>query len=141
MLHYDTMRWQYSPIPIVWMDSQHRSLVTWKRPNMKLPEYSQRPEGVPQLFSLQRLTYSVANFTEFYLKDIENKVCSPTAQPRILKESAATAWVDGCNALGPVVGTFCMDLAIKKAKEAGVAVVTAKGITRYFLGMTIYLPC
>ena len=38
-------------------------------------------------------------------------------EPLIVKESPATAYVDGKNLLGPVVGTFCMQLAIKKAKE------------------------
>lgn len=47
--------------------------------------------------------------------------------PKILKEHAASAWVDGNNLLGPVVGNFCMDLAIKKAKETGVGWVVAKG--------------
>lgn len=35
--------------------------------------------------------------------------------------------MDGRNLLGPVVGNFCMDLAVKKAKEAGVGMVNAKG--------------
>ncbi|CAG2103471.1 unnamed protein product, partial [Medioppia subpectinata] len=38
-------------------------------------------------------------------------------EPIILNESASTAWVDGNNLLGPVVGMFCMELAIKKAKQ------------------------
>lgn len=44
-----------------------------------------------------------------------------------LSERAGTAWVDGRNLLGPVVGNFCIDLAVKKAKEAGVGWVSAKG--------------
>lgn len=31
--------------------------------------------------------------------------------------------------LGPSVGKFCMDLAIKKAKEMGLGMVVAKGMT------------
>ena len=46
---------------------------------------------------------------------------------RCVAERAGTAWVDGKNLLGPVVGNFCMDLAVKKAKEAGVGWVSAKG--------------
>jgi len=34
--------------------------------------------------------------------------------------------VDGGNLLGPVVGNFCMSLAIKKAKDAGIGWVVAK---------------
>jgi LDH2 family malate/lactate/ureidoglycolate dehydrogenase len=45
-----------------------------------------------------------------------------------LKETAATAYVDGQNGLGPVVGNYCMDLAIKKAKGSGVGWVVAKGV-------------
>ena len=48
--------------------------------------------------------------------------------PVIVKDSAATSFVDGRNVLGPVVGNFCMDIAIKKAKEAGVGWVVAKGM-------------
>ncbi|KAH9635831.1 hypothetical protein HF086_002391 [Spodoptera exigua] len=57
------------------------------------------------------------NRLEFYINDCQSKACVPTAKPEILKESGATAWVDGHNALGATVGNFCMDLAIKKAKE------------------------
>ncbi|KAK6036036.1 malate/L-lactate dehydrogenase [Cooperia oncophora] len=35
-------------------------------------------------------------------------------EPIIIKEKGATAWVDGCNLLGPVVGNFCMKLAVQK---------------------------
>lgn len=66
-------------------------------------------------------------FTEIYLNDIKAKVCNQNVKPKILKETAATAWVDGQNGLGPVVGNFCMDLCIRKAKESGIGWVVAKG--------------
>ncbi|KAL3285671.1 hypothetical protein HHI36_000203 [Cryptolaemus montrouzieri] len=47
------------------------------------------------------------------------------SEPTITKESSATAWVDGHNALGPIVSTFCMKIAIQKAKEVGAAIVVA----------------
>ncbi|ETN74044.1 malate/L-lactate dehydrogenase [Necator americanus] len=46
-------------------------------------------------------------------------------------ERAGSAWVDGKNLLGPVVGNFCMDLAVKKAKDAGVGWVVAKGSNHF----------
>jgi LDH2 family malate/lactate/ureidoglycolate dehydrogenase len=49
-----------------------------------------------------------------YMNDIEGGSCDGKATPVVLKESPATAWVDGKNGLGPVVGNFCMDLAISK---------------------------
>lgn len=61
------------------------------------------------------------------MNDIISGACKPEVQPKVLKESAATALVDGGSALGATVSHFCMDLAIKKAKESGVGWVTAKG--------------
>lgn len=53
-------------------------------------------------------------------------------KPEILHEKQSTAWVDGKNLLGPVVGNFCMDIAIEKAKETGIGWVVAKGLTHTF---------
>ncbi|KAL0279211.1 UNVERIFIED_CONTAM: hypothetical protein PYX00_000817 [Menopon gallinae] len=71
------------------------------------------------------------NRIEIYIKDLRAGLCQTKDPPKILKESPATAWVDGVNCLGPVVGNFSMDLAIKKAKECGVGWVAAKGSNHY----------
>lgn len=63
-----------------------------------------------------------------YVKDVKTGVCAGDGTPEILQEKASTAWVDGKNLMGPVVGNFCTDLAIKKAKETGVGWVVAKGL-------------
>lgn len=39
----------------------------------------------------------------------------------------ATGLVDGKNLLGPVVGSFCMDLALRKARDVGIGWVVARG--------------
>ncbi|VDM77364.1 unnamed protein product, partial [Strongylus vulgaris] len=82
---------------------------------------------------LNRLDHIICNvlFAEMYVMDLEKKTCKPDGVPKILKERAACAWVDGENLLGPVVGNFCMDLAIQKAKQAGVGWVVAKGSNHY----------
>lgn len=49
----------------------------------------------------------------------------------ILKQKGATAWVDGQNLLGPVVGNYCAELSIKLAKEHGVGWVVCKGSNHY----------
>jgi LDH2 family malate/lactate/ureidoglycolate dehydrogenase len=49
-----------------------------------------------------------------YVRDIKAGTTNSTDEPLIVKESVATALVDGNNLLGPVVGNFCMSLAIKK---------------------------
>lgn len=51
--------------------------------------------------------------------------------PKILKQKGSTAWVDGENLLGPVVGNFCTYLAVKLAKEFGVGWVVCKGSNHY----------
>lgn len=62
-----------------------------------------------------------------YLSDMLKKICDGDVTPTIEKESVSTALVDGNNGLGPVVGNFCMDLAIKKAKATGIGWVCVKG--------------
>ena len=62
-----------------------------------------------------------------YVNEVEKKICDQSATPLIVKESVSTAVVDGRNGLGPVVGNFSMELAIKKAKETGIGWVSARG--------------
>uniref|UniRef100_A0A1A9VE73 Malate dehydrogenase n=1 Tax=Glossina austeni TaxID=7395 RepID=A0A1A9VE73_GLOAU len=105
--------------------------------------------GVPQIHAEQQADLLVAadyrgyishglNRLQHYLNDLSTKSAEGTAVPKILKESPATAWVDGCNGLGAVVGNFCMDLAIKKAKKVGVGWVCAKNCNHY--GMCGWYP-
>ncbi|VDO63219.1 unnamed protein product [Heligmosomoides polygyrus] len=70
------------------------------------------------------------NRLDMYVRDCAKKVCKLDGSPTVLKR-AGTAWVDGHSLLGPVVGNFCMDLAVKKAKEAGVGWVVARGSNHY----------
>ncbi|KAM9351831.1 putative oxidoreductase YjmC [Symphorus nematophorus] len=71
------------------------------------------------------------NRMDMYVKDIRSGICAKDGEPVVEKESAATALVDGKNLLGPVVGNFCMNLAIKKAKEVGIGWVVAHGSNHY----------
>lgn len=61
------------------------------------------------------------------MKDIESGITVSNVEPAILKETAATAHVDGKNVLGPVVGNFSMAIALKKSKDVGIGFVVAKG--------------
>ncbi|XP_046661708.1 uncharacterized oxidoreductase YjmC-like isoform X3 [Homalodisca vitripennis] len=74
------------------------------------------------------------NRLAIYVQDVQLKLADGAAVPSIIKETTATAWVDGKNALGPVVGNFCMDVAIKKAKECGIGWIVAKGSNQYGIG-------
>ncbi|XP_046454278.1 uncharacterized oxidoreductase YjmC-like isoform X2 [Daphnia pulex] len=71
------------------------------------------------------------NRLEMYVQDISTKICDGNAIPTIEKEKFSTALVNGQNSLGPVVGNFCMNLAIEKAKKHGVGWVTANNSNHY----------
>ncbi|XP_074034221.1 uncharacterized oxidoreductase YjmC [Leptinotarsa decemlineata] len=90
------------------------------------------------------------NRLEMYLRDVQGGFTSPNATCTIEKETMATAVVDGNNGFGAVIGKFCMDLAIEKARKAGIGMVVAhhsnhfgiagiyslQAIERGFLGMS-----
>lgn len=65
------------------------------------------------------------NRLDMYMRDIQKNACKKSGEPQIVRERAATAWVNGNNLLGPVVGNFCTDLAVRKAKQSGIGWVVA----------------
>ncbi|XP_071444240.1 uncharacterized oxidoreductase YjmC-like [Hetaerina americana] len=71
------------------------------------------------------------NRLSMYVEDVRNGTTDPCATPEVIKEKSAVALVDGKNGLGPVVGNFCMDLAMEKAKETGVGWISARGTNHY----------
>lgn len=71
------------------------------------------------------------NRLDMYVRDIRAGTTDSSKEPTIIKESPATAFVDGQNLLGPVVGDFCMQLAIQKAKQVGIGMVVANRSNHY----------
>lgn len=71
------------------------------------------------------------NRIQMYINDLHADSTDGAALPQILNETPGTAWVDGRNGLGAVIGNFCMDLAIQKARNVGVGVVCTKGSNHY----------
>ncbi|KAL4622656.1 hypothetical protein GN956_G20165 [Arapaima gigas] len=71
------------------------------------------------------------NRMDMYVKDIRTGICEKSGEPTVDKETVATALVNGRNLLGPVVGNYCMDLAIKKARKAGIGWVVAYGSNHF----------
>lgn len=71
------------------------------------------------------------NRLDMYVRDIQSGMTVHSAEPALVKETVATALVEGNNVLGPVVGRHCIDLAIEKAKEAGIGFVTARGSNHF----------
>ncbi|KAK7508494.1 hypothetical protein BaRGS_00000060 [Batillaria attramentaria] len=71
------------------------------------------------------------NNLKYYMDQLLTNKIALDKEPEIIKQTVATALVDGNNVLGHVVGNFAMDLAIQKAKEAGVGWVTVKGSNHF----------
>ena len=66
-----------------------------------------------------------------YVDGIKTKYIIPDVKPKIAKESAVLANVDGQNGLGQVIGTFGMELAIKKARKNGFGMVSVCNSNHY----------
>ncbi|OXU18489.1 hypothetical protein TSAR_011386 [Trichomalopsis sarcophagae] len=71
------------------------------------------------------------NRMQMYVDDIRHKLTDATAKPKIVNDFQAIALVDGCNGLGQIVGKYCMELAIDKARKFGIGLVTARGSNHY----------
>ena len=72
--------------------------------------------------------------TPIYLKRVEKGMIDPHAPIEVVQEQAGMALVDGRNNFGAVVGTCALDLAMRKAKESGAAVVGVKGSNHFGTG-------
>ncbi|KAI6217629.1 hypothetical protein M3Y95_01209600 [Aphelenchoides besseyi] len=70
------------------------------------------------------------NRLHVYIEDTLGNV-EKSGTPKILKQKGSTAYVDGCNLLGPVVGNFCTRVAIELAKEHGIGWVVCRGSNHY----------
>ncbi len=75
-------------------------------------------------------SHGVARLPRYY-GDLKNGWTKPTDESRIVKETKATAMIDGGQSLGQVVGRKGMELAIKKAKETAVGIVSVRNSHHY----------
>ncbi|MSP39523.1 MAG: Ldh family oxidoreductase [Deltaproteobacteria bacterium] len=83
-------------------------------------------------------THGVIRFNPnaWYVKWLRDGVM--TAQPniRVIAENSSTALLDADNGMGFVAGHRAMEIAVKKAKETGVGIVTVRNSRHY--GMSAY---
>src|SRR2546426_8632546 len=75
-------------------------------------------------------SHGVARLPRYYA-DLKNGWTKPTDQSKVVKETKATALIDGGQSLGQVVGRRGMELAIKKAKETAIGIVSVKNSHHY----------
>jgi L-2-hydroxycarboxylate dehydrogenase (NAD+) len=76
-------------------------------------------------------SHGVGRLRPIYFDRIAKGILKPYAPIDIVKETSTTALVDGNLGLGLYIGPYCMDLAIKKAKQHGIGFVCAKNSTHY----------
>ena len=66
-----------------------------------------------------------------YHKEITGGLVDVHAQPEICKETPISATIDGKDAMGQLLGIQAMDLAIQKAKNTGIGMVTVRNSNHY----------
>ncbi len=66
-----------------------------------------------------------------YVGGLKAGYMKPHDESRVLKETKATALIDGGQSLGQVVGKKGMDLAIRKAKDTAVGIVAVRNSNHY----------
>ncbi len=83
-------------------------------------------------------THGVIRFNAhaWYVKWLRDGAMTAKPNIRVVTETAATALLDADNGMGFVAGHRAMELAIKKAKESGVGIVTVRNSRHY--GMSAY---
>ena len=59
-----------------------------------------------------------------YLREISDGVIIPNAEPMVISETTTAAQIDGNNTFGQVVATMALKIALGKAREHGMSVVT-----------------
>lgn len=75
-------------------------------------------------------SHGVQRFIRYH-KEITGGLVNVRAVPEIVKETPVSATIDGHDAMGQLLGIQAMELAIKKAKTAGVGMVAVRNSNHY----------
>lgn len=81
-------------------------------------------------------THGVSNMLKSYVNGYQKGEINPRPDWRIIRESPSTANIDSDRGLGTIIAPKAMEIAIRKAKQVGVGMVTI-GNARH-LGMASY---
>jgi LDH2 family malate/lactate/ureidoglycolate dehydrogenase len=76
-------------------------------------------------------SHGLANLRRLYLPLLDTGRCDPAAEPRVVRDTGATAAVDARTALGLWAATEAVELAADKAREHGVGLVSVRGGTHF----------
>jgi LDH2 family malate/lactate/ureidoglycolate dehydrogenase len=66
-----------------------------------------------------------------YVARLQSGGFNASARPQLVRDGPAVALLDGQNGLGPLVATRAMELAIQKARSAGIGVCAASNSNHY----------
>ncbi len=67
----------------------------------------------------------------YYDRIVKGGIQKPVTEFEVVRDCKATAVVDGHDGMGMVIGKRCMQMAIDKAREHGLGMVTARNSTHY----------
>ena len=67
----------------------------------------------------------------YYDRIVKQKIQQPVTKIEVVRDRLATAVIDGHHGMGMVISTYCMNLAIEKAKKYGLGMVVARNSTHY----------
>jgi L-2-hydroxycarboxylate dehydrogenase (NAD+) len=76
-------------------------------------------------------SHGVNRLKLIYLDRIKDGILNPVTRFEIVREGPTTAVVDGHNGMGHVVSYKAMNLAVKKARKYGMAMVAVRNSTHY----------
>ncbi|MBN2665854.1 MAG: Ldh family oxidoreductase [Bacteroidales bacterium] len=83
-------------------------------------------------------THGVNRLKTIYLDRIRDGILNPVTVTGVLRESPATAVIDGHNGMGHVISCKAMEMAIDKAGKYGMGMVAVRNSTHY--GFAGYYP-
>lgn len=83
-------------------------------------------------------SHGIGRLKPIYLDRISQGILNPVTNITVIKDNKGTAVIDGNNGMGHVVSYKAMELAIQKAKDFGISMVTVRNSTHY--GIAGYYP-
>ncbi|MBI2864669.1 MAG: Ldh family oxidoreductase [Chloroflexi bacterium] len=87
-------------------------------------------------------SHGVARLGKYYVAGLQMGIMNPRPEIKLVKETPATALIDGGGGLGMVVGAKAMNYCIRKAKQSGAAFVSVRnsnhfGVAAYYAMMAL----
>ena len=76
-------------------------------------------------------SHGVNRFKSIYIDRINREILDPVTKMEIVKNFKATAVIDGHDGMGMVISKKAMEMAINKAKEYGIGMVTVRNSSHY----------